>query len=253
MNLFILSDLHIWGREDPLYSSLLALLRARAQSGDTVVMAGDLFDLFVGNKPIFLERYSEFFTEIRAAGDRGVRLYYIEGNHDFLIRKAFEGVKGITIHSRDVSVEIGGKKFFFAHGDLVDRKDYGYLAWRAFFRSPVMKTVVTLLPGSAVDWIGNTLSKRSRGKKPVLPSGLPADRVESLRKAYRSYAAECLSRGYDFVVMGHCHDLDEMSFSIGGRTGQYVNVGYPRIHGSFLSWSPGEDKIRRERLPESSR
>jgi hypothetical protein len=74
--------------------------------------------------------------------------------------------------------------------------------------------------------------------------------MERLRKIYRSYAAERLAEGYDYVVMGHCHDLDEMSFQIGGRAGQYVNVGFPRVHGSYLSWSPGDEKIMRERMPQ---
>jgi hypothetical protein len=49
--------------------------------------------------------------------------------------------------------------------------------------------------------------------------------------------------------MGHCHDLDEKTFKIGSRIGQYVNVGYPRVHGSLLSWKEGEEKIGREKLP----
>ena len=75
--------------------------------------------------------------------------------------------------------------------------------------------------------------------------------MERLRNLYRSYAAERIARGCDFVVMGHCHDLDEKSFVIDGRPGQYVNVGFPRAHGSFLSWSPGDERIQRERLPGS--
>jgi hypothetical protein len=58
-----------------------------------------------------------------------------------------------------------------------------------------------------------------------------------------------VAEGYDYVVMGHCHDLDEMSFKVGERVGQYVNVGYPPVHGSYLSWSPGDEKIMRERMP----
>ena len=53
MSVLIVSDLHIRGPSDPLYSSLLSLLRDRAATGDTVVLAGDLFDLFVGNKKYF--------------------------------------------------------------------------------------------------------------------------------------------------------------------------------------------------------
>lgn len=249
MRLYIVSDLHIAGAEDPLYASLLKLVRSRAQAGDTVVLAGDVFDLFVGNKEIFVERYRDFLAALREAGSRGVRIHYIEGNHDFLIRKAFDGIEGLTLHSDQFSLETGGKRFFFAHGDKVDRKDYGYRALRAFFRSPVMRAFVAAAPGRWIEEIGTRSSRGSRGRKPVLAGELPLERRERLRRIYRSFAAERMAQGFDFVVLGHCHDLDEMKFQIGARTGQYMNVGYPRVHRSLLSWAEGDTEIQREALP----
>jgi UDP-2,3-diacylglucosamine hydrolase len=249
MSLYAVSDLHVRGPDDPIYRSLLTLLNERAASGDVVVLAGDLFDLFVGNKKIFKDRYGEFYAALQSAGARGVEVHYIEGNHDFLIHKAFAGIPGLRIHPREVSLEIGGRKFFFAHGDMADRKDYRYRALRLFLRSPILRTFVALAPGELVDRIGRGSSDRSQKYRPRLPSELPLGRMESLRKVYRSYAAEKIAQGYDFVVLGHCHDLDEMSFQIGGRPGQYVNIGFPRAHGSFVSWQPGEERILREAMP----
>lgn len=246
MSLFAVSDLHVSGADDPLYSSLLALLNERAARGDVVVLAGDLFDLFVGNKKIFCDRYAGFFCALKEAGQRGVEIHYIEGNHDFLIRRAFSGIPGLHVHTHDVSLELDGRRFFFAHGDTADRRDYRYLALRLFLRSPILKAFVALAPGSLVDRIGRGGSYRSRKGR---PAEFPPGRMERLRKIYRSYAAEKLTQGYDFVVLGHCHDLDEMNFQIGGRAGQYVNIGFPRAHGSFVSWQPGEERIQREKLP----
>jgi len=211
-------------------------------------MAGDIFDLFVGNKRIFKQRYSLFLDSVFAACKRGVNVHYIEGNHDFLMRRVFSGVPCFHWYASHFRLGIGGREFFFAHGDLVDNQDYGYRFLRAFFRSLFMRLFVWLAPDSWIEWIGNSSSRASKGRKPRLPTGLPAERVQYLRNVYRSYAAERLAEGCDFVVMGHCHDLDEKSFLIDGREGQYVNIGYPRAHGSFLSWNEGDEKIRRERL-----
>lgn len=249
MNLYVISDLHIRSPDDPIYRSLLGLLKERARENDTVVLAGDLFDLFVGGKRIFLDRYSEFFQELTRAGDRGVEVHYIEGNHDFMIRRAFRDAPGAVIHPHHFSVEIGGKRFYFAHGDTVDRKDYGYRLLRAFFRSPPIQLLVMVLPGAWIDWIGRALSQLSRKRNSGIPACFPKGKMEVLRKKYRNFAADRISQGYDYVVMGHCHDLDEMSFVVGGRPGQYVNVGFPPVHGSFLSWQPGDEKISREKLP----
>lgn len=262
--LFAISDIHIQGPDDPFFHSLLKIIRERVGSGDHLVLAGDIFDLYVGHKPVFQSRYAEFFEALRTAGGRGTRIHYIEGNHDFLIQRAFSGIPGLTVHPEQVTFEIEGKRFFIAHGDKVDRRDYGYRALRAFFRSPVMKSLVRVVPGEWLDRIGHASSDASRRsnkkkyeKRAVIPPPmnaarkLPAtlDRIDYLRKTFRSYAAERLSQGFDFVILGHCHDLDEKCFKIDGRHGQYINVGFPRVHRSMLTWSPGDERIQRERLP----
>lgn len=250
MSVLIISDLHIFGPEDPIYRSLLFFIEKRASSGDTIVLAGDLFDLFIGNKSIFKERYKEFFQIVRAISmQNNIEFHYIEGNHDFFMREAFHEMQCVFVHSQEVSLEVLGKKFYCIHGDTVNPLDYGYKFLRFFFRSFFMKCLITIIPGEYFKKIGQFLSQKSRWNKPLLISELPIDQMEKVRRIYRSYAAEKLSQGYDYVIMGHCHDLDEMSFSIGGRLAQYINVGFPRIHGSFLCWDPGDDKIHRERLP----
>lgn len=249
MTLFMISDLHIWGADDPLYSSLISLLKQRSQSGDQVILAGDIFDLFVGNKKVFIQRYSEFLLALHEASIRGVQIHYIEGNHDFHIRAAFRKINGVQIHPHHLSVNCSGKRFYIEHGDTVDRTDFGYRILRAFFRSLFVNALISMAPGAWLDGIGKWASHKSRKSKSSAPSELPIVRREYLRHTYRSYAADKLVQGFDFVVMGHCHDLDEMCFKIGNREGQYMNVGYPRSHGSFLSWSPNDPKIQRERLP----
>ena len=249
MSVYFVSDLHIWGVDDPLYFSLLSLVRNHVQSGDVLVLAGDIFDLFVGSKSIYQERYEDFLTGLRQAGQKGVKIHYIEGNHDFLLSHALGRIRGTTLHSESLSLEFEGKRFFIAHGDTVDQSDFGYLLLRMLLRSYLIQVLFWLVPGTWLDRFGRWSSQRSRDKNSRRVAQIPIERREVLRKTYRSFAAERLAQGYDFVVMGHCHDLDEMFFQIGGRTGQYVNVGFPRVHGSFLSWMPGEEKIHREKLP----
>src|SRR4051812_24373663 len=109
MNLFAVSDLHISGPDDPLYSSLMSLLLDRASAGDVVVLAGDLFDLFVGNKEIFVERYASFLHALARAGKRGVEIHYIEGNHDFLMQGIFKNIGGVHLHSDEYCTELSGR------------------------------------------------------------------------------------------------------------------------------------------------
>ena len=249
MALYVISDLHVWGAGDPLYRSLLALIRDLALPGDTLVLAGDIFDIFVGPKKVFVSEYESFIDELKTAASRGVKIHYIEGNHDFQLKRVFSRALGIELHAESVELRLGQKRFFVAHGDLADTKDYGYRILRGVLRSPPVKAAIEVVPGKFVEKIGKKSSQYSRERTPRNPGELPIEKRERLRTAYRSYAVERLAEGYDFVVMGHCHDLDEKTFKIGSHVGQYINVGYPRIHGSFLAWRPGDERISREKLP----
>jgi UDP-2,3-diacylglucosamine hydrolase len=175
----------------------------------------------------------------------GIEIHYIEGNHDFLIHRVFKNSERVRVYPKSASILLGQKRFFFAHGDTVDQEDIGYRFLRGFLRSPIAKLALAVVPGVVVDQIGRTSAKKSRCRS----QHLSLDRREILRKKFRSFAADRMREGHDFVVMGHCHDLDQMSFIVDGRKAQYINVGFPREHGSMLSWTPGDETIEREKLP----
>lgn len=244
MRVLVVSDLHIWGADDPLYASLLQLARSLRRD-DTFVLAGDIFDVFVAKKKVFLAPYQEFWKALGDAVRAGAEVHYIEGNHDFHMKSALRKIHGLHVHGRDVKFQRKGKRFLIAHGDLADSRNRKYRALRILFRSPVMKLVVNASPGSLVKNVGERMSRFSRGRKPLLPQDLPAESLKELRKRYRNFAAERALEGFDFIIMGHCHDLDEMHFQVSGKTVQYVNVGYPRVHRSYLEWTPEDSKIRR--------
>lgn len=242
--LIYVSDLHIRSAEDPLYRKLLAVM-AGVRAPTVFVLGGDVFDLFVGAMPIFLERYAEFLESLRRLARAGVEIHYIEGNHDFLLKRVFADEPAIRVHPREHALTVGKARFYLAHGDLVDRSDWGYLALRGFFRSPVLRLMVRTFRGEWIEGIGSFSAKRSKGRAARTPTGLPAEKIERLRTIYRSFASEKIRAGCDFVILGHCHDLDQFKFKVGDRAGQYMNAGYPPIHGSYVAWVDGASELER--------
>ncbi len=245
MKVVVISDIHIFGADDPLYESLLALMREELLPGDHLVLAGDIFDFLVGNQPSLVRRYSAFFDALRALGEQGVLTTYIEGNHDFHLKKIFSAIVNLRVVPAETEIDLPGKRIFIAHGDLVDHEDRGYLALRAFFRSPIIQFTAFALPEAAVEWIGARSSASSRKRNPRLPADRGSDHVARLRKKYRSFAEAKLREGYDAVVLGHCHDLDGENLTVGGRPGQYLNVGFPRLHHSYVEFTAENGLVRK--------
>lgn len=252
MKLHVLSDLHVRGADDEIFLRLCGWLRTRPGPGDFVILAGDIFDLYVGAKEMFAREYHAFFEALRDASSRGILLHYIEGNHDFEHTAAFRGIPGMRVDPDRFQFELSGKRILVEHGDLADRSDLGYRALRGFLRSIPMKIVIRLAPDGLVSLIGGNMRARSeekRKKQDHLPRSGDLTRI---RTAYRSYAAEKMKEGFDFVIMGHCHDLDEMRFLVDGRATHYMNVGYPRAHGSIVVWDSGDSKLTREEFTADS-
>lgn len=227
MKLWVYSDLHLDGSD--LYHEFLAALD-RSQPQDVIVLAGDIFDLMIGKSRHFRDKYAEFFEMLHRLDERKVQLHYIFGNHDFNLFRAF-GATQVLVHDDHVALTVpapdGFKKVYVAHGDLVDREDIQYLRMRRLFRSIPVKALTTVLPGSWIEKLGRKLSRQSDQKAAELPEHWPAPRRNALRNLYRSFAADKRRHGFDLVVLGHCHDLDE-------QEPYYWNMGYPPVHRQFL-------------------
>jgi UDP-2,3-diacylglucosamine hydrolase len=244
MRLLALSDLHVRGPDDPSYARLLQALSS-AKPGDWVILAGDLFDLWLGAKPVFLERYSAFLEKLRELDRQGTKVHYLEGNHDFHLESVFSGMKNVQVGDDEVTLELGGRRLFFAHGDRIDSKDYGYRALRGFLRSLPFAVFVRWAPSAWIDAIGKGSSALSRTQHPPTLEDLPAPLRQRIRKLYREFAVAKAREGFDFIILGHCHDLDEKQFTVKGRPVQYLNMGYPPKHGSYLTWEVGEARFQR--------
>lgn len=230
------SDLHLWDDADPLAESVCRLWDRELQSGDTLVLLGDIFDFNVGGRDCFRARYFKVYASIEAAARRGVQTHFAEGNHDFWMRRAFASLPGFELHPRDFEVVLDGRRFYFAHGDEVDTSDYGYRALRGLLRSPLVWALAHGLPERWVEAIGNRGSRYSRESRlqPGAPEGpAQAQAPERLRNLYREFAQARFREGYEFVVLGHNHLRDEFR----SGTKQYLNNGFPRTDGVCIAWS----------------
>ncbi len=251
MKVVFISDIHITDATDPFYGALLTMIESEIGSGDRLVLAGDIFDFLVGYQPSLVEQYRSFFELLRKKVNVGAEIYYIEGNHDFHLESTLRSIPGIHLEKSEIEIRTPLHRLYVAHGDLVDRQDYGYLALRTFFRSPFIRLTASALPERAVNWIGTRSSRASQLKNPRNPGPRSEGRMERTRKIFRDFSEAKSTEGFDAVVLGHCHDDHTYTFRESGRTGTYMNVGYPKAHGSFLVFTD-ETGLVRKTLPLDS-
>lgn len=244
MRLWVFSDLHLSDPHSPFYQSFLKILDEPQSDQDTVVFAGDIFEVLVGKSPYFSKKHHAFFRQVKNLAARHVNLFYIEGNHDFHIRPQFGNIP-ITFENESVQLKFqtaqGIKKIYIAHGDLVDQSDVGYLRLRSLFRSSLVQTLADAISGKWIEKLGEKIARPHDQKTSDLPEDWPASQRDRLRSVFRKFAIQKKNEGFDYIILGHCHDFDEIQPF-------YFNMGFPPVHGHFLFFDSMDDCVKRKSL-----
>jgi UDP-2,3-diacylglucosamine hydrolase len=244
MRLWVFSDLHLNEPTSEFYQSFLSVLDQPQDENDVVVFAGDIFDLMVGTSQYFAEKHAFFFKKVKTLANKRVQLYYIEGNHDFHIQNQFDGVP-IQFENEAVQLKVqtasGIKLIYIAHGDLVDQSDRGYLGLRKFFRSRLVQIAASQVPGQWIEKLGQAFSRPHRQKDDDLVERWPPSKRDVLRAIFRDFARQKKAEGFDYVILGHCHDLDQIEPF-------YYNMGFPPVHRQFVSYDSSDDCVKRKSL-----
>ncbi|MBI4040619.1 MAG: UDP-2,3-diacylglucosamine diphosphatase [Deltaproteobacteria bacterium] len=220
------SDLHVRGLQDPTQEKFVAFLKEVSPGLSTLVIGGDLFDFWVGYKGVVFYEYLPILNALRELVQRGVTVYYIEGNHDFHLGPFFTDILKIHVIIKEATLKIGDTTLYVAHGDCVNPKDYGYLWLRWFLRSWGVKWIIRWLPPAWAWWISKRSSHVSRTYRSEDPH---------TAQLFRAFAKEKLNTpALDAVILGHSHHPDELSISIDGKTKYYFNMGDWIRHCSYV-------------------
>ncbi|MFQ5508647.1 MAG: UDP-2,3-diacylglucosamine diphosphatase [Leptospirillia bacterium] len=228
-----LSDCHLAEPSDDNYRRMLSFLDGVGPLSDLFIL-GDFFDCWMGfsNAP---ERYLPLTDRISSLVRGGTRLHYVEGNHDIDVAPFFAKKLGATVYPECGEVNLGGKRLYLAHGDLSDPSDTGYLRLRRLLRSPPLRLLSHILPGSAVlalwaPFIGG------KAERIYANSRLPG--------LMRDLARQKWAAGYDGVVMGHCHHPEFLEGE-GADDGRfYANLGDWVRHFTYLEFDGDGFRLR---------
>ncbi len=196
-DLVFIGDVHLDG-EGPDLDAFLALLDRLAQSADRIVLAGDLFDLWIGLPDMEGPHHRRVLERLAALRRAGVLVRYLEGNRDFHVGPAHAGRELDEATDRGVIEQAGPLRLFAIHGDLANRHDRQYRLWRWVARSGPVWAFFRALPRRRRGAWAQDLTTRLARTNPDYRAGFPEPEV-------RDYAAGILARGFDAVVLGHFH------------------------------------------------
>src|SRR5258706_7954385 len=155
----LLGDAHLREADDEV-AAFVRFLDELPADIRTLAILGDLFAVWIGSADLLRPhhlRVVEALTRLRA---RGCALLYVEGNHDFFLRRLYADGPFDSLVTESLDLDIGGRRVHLAHGDLVNREDRQYRTWRFVSKSRPFYTAFSLLPARSRHAIACGLEER---------------------------------------------------------------------------------------------
>jgi len=211
---YFVSDVHLGLQvSDPAdrEARFVDFLRSLPKETAALYMLGDIWDFWYEYRDVVPKGYVRVFAALQELMDRGVNVYFFNGNHDIWTYSYFEelGMKRLV---QPCVVEIGGKKLCIGHGDGLGPVSPGYRIIKYVFNNRVIQFLFSLLHPWIAFRIGNIWSKNSRLSHSEEYMFKGED--EPLYKFAEDFAAEL---PVDYFVFGHYHSSVDMMLPCGAR------------------------------------
>ncbi|MBI5451445.1 MAG: UDP-2,3-diacylglucosamine diphosphatase [Gammaproteobacteria bacterium] len=135
MATLLISDLHL-SRERPALSRLmLAFLHHGLTNTRQLYILGDLFEVWIGDDAI-PDEYQQVIAALHDCRRRGIELYFMAGNRDFLCGGGFAAASGCTLLEEPQVLRLAGQDTLLMHGDTLCSDDQDYQQFRRRVRDP---------------------------------------------------------------------------------------------------------------------
>lgn len=197
--LCVISDLHFG---NPLFkrgSQLISFLHYVSDSSTTLCINGDGVDLLQLSFGKFMIDMPDVSKAVRMLSSRGVRIYYIVGNHDIYMEKFLEDW-GIFRVCPYLDVVSGDKHIHIEHAHLYDR---------LFLYNPDLYIKIVHMAGYLVKLspLFHTLYDRFIAFMFYISCKIRVAGAPTFfeHPQFFEAAMQIFKRGYDVVIFGHTH------------------------------------------------
>ena len=200
LDILVISDVHL-GTYGCHATELLHYLKSVKPK--TVILNGDIIDIWQFSKRYWPKAHMKIIKHFMEWVTKGVKIIYVTGNHDEMLRK-FTGFKMGSFKIVDkVILELDNeKKAWVFHGDVFD-VTMQHSKWLAKLGAAGYDTLIVI--NSVVNFISEKIFKKGK----VSLSKKIKNSVKSAVKFINSFeqtAADIgISNKYDYVICGHIH------------------------------------------------
>lgn len=236
MRVIFVADTHL-SEANPRKTGLFTdFLSTQARSVDQLYLLGDIFEYWLGPRHLELSEHGATLSKLKELVERGVEVFFLGGNRDFLFDSRTARRFGIRVLGVPGVIVLGGRRFYLTHGEELMSVSCRHSIYRLVVRNPLSLALLRKLPCWCSKPLAESFRKLSAGRRKYATS------QPSPRQLMRAS-----SRGVDEIICGHFHRPLQFTLPSGTRA---TVLGSWEESGWFALWEEGE--LRQVRFPPPS-
>ena len=207
MHSIFISDTHLCPTRPAINQVFFDFLRGPAAQAQALYILGDLFEYWAGDDDDDPFNASVLMGLLELA-DRGVALYLMHGNRDFLIGKRFVSACRAKLLPDATMVDLYGTPTLLMHGDTLCTDDVRYLEFRAKVRSPEWQQQFLAQTLAQRKQVIADLRRENAAEKKLKTEEIMDATAAGIEAALRAHAYPRLIHGHTHRPALHQHLVD---------------------------------------------
>lgn len=246
VDILVISDVHL-GTYGCHAKELLHYLKTIRPG--IVILNGDIIDIWQFSKSYWPASHMKVVKHLIKWIGKGVKTYYITGNHDEMLRR-FEGLKmgSLSIVNKLVLELPDDKKAWFFHGDVFDIT-MQHSRWLAKLGAVGYDTLILL--NRFCNFVSEKILKKGKISLSKRIKESVKTAVAFINNFEQTSAEIGISNKYDYVVCGHIHHPEIRTIKTSEGSITYLNSGDWVENLSSLEFTDGKWSVYRFSLADS--
>jgi len=235
VEILVLSDIHLgtYGCHAKQLLSYLRTIRPKM-----VVLNGDIIDIWQFSKRYWPKSHMKIVKYIMNWMSKGIKIYYVTGNHDEMLRR-FCGFKigSLQIVNKVVVPLANNKTAWFFHGDVFD-VTMQHSKWLAKLGAVGYDTLILI--NTFANFISEKIFKRGKLSFSKKIKNSVKSAVKFINNFETTAADIGISNKYDYVICGHIHQPEMKEITNHHGSIMYLNSGDWIENLTALEYNNGE-------------
>ncbi|MDZ4668021.1 MAG: UDP-2,3-diacylglucosamine diphosphatase [bacterium] len=218
IELLVISDVHLgtYGCQSKALLNYLNSVKPK-----TLVLNGDIIDMWQFSKRYWPKSHMKVLQKILKFASNGIKIYYITGNHDELLRK-FDGFQmGSLEICNKLKLDLNGKKTWIFHGDVFD-VTMKHSKWLTRLGSHGYDLLILI--NAMVNWFSEKMGKGKISLSKNIKNGVK-QAVKFINDFEIITADIAIANQYDYVLCGHIHQPEMKTITTNKGSVEYLNSG----------------------------